>query len=70
MAGKLCPSCGQYTFFSKSYGRECTKCGYKMILPVNSGKGGKGIKCTNCGKQTVFNDVCRNCGAQYVKGKE
>ena len=67
MAGKMCPKCGQYTFFTQPFGRECTKCGYQMVLPVNDGKGGKGQRCPNCGKQTVFNAKCRNCGAQFVE---
>ena len=65
MAGKLCPECNQFTFFSTATGRKCTKCGYEMILPVNDGKGGKGFKCSNCNKFTVFNGKCKNCGAIY-----
>lgn len=65
MAGKLCPNCNKYTFFEINIGRECSKCGYKMILPVNNGKGGRGQKCSNCSKLTVFNNKCSNCGAQY-----
>ncbi|HBD01454.1 MAG TPA: hypothetical protein DC053_22230 [Lachnoclostridium sp.] len=65
MAGKLCPSCGQFTFFETVNGRQCSKCGYKMVLPVNSGKGGKGQKCVNCGQFTVFDNKCRTCGARY-----
>lgn len=65
MAGKLCPKCGKQTFFVSSFGRKCTKCGYTMILPANEGKGGRGQKCSNCGKLTVFNSKCRNCGAIY-----
>ena len=66
MAGKMCPRCGEYTFFEKTNGRECSKCGYKMIVPPNEGKGGKGQKCSNCGKQTVFNGKFKSCGAKYV----
>lgn len=65
MAGKMCPKCGEPTFFEKPYGRECTRCGHKMILPANNGKGGKGQKCSNCGQYTVFERKCRNCGARY-----
>ena len=65
MAGKICPKCGEYTFFEKNNGRECSKCSYTMIVPPNQGKGGKGQKCCNCGKQTVFNDKCQSCGAKY-----
>ncbi|GHS92501.1 hypothetical protein AGMMS50276_00530 [Synergistales bacterium] len=65
MAGKLCPKCGELTFFESKDGRECTKCGYKMTLPPNDNKGGQGRKCSNCGKMTVFADKCRNCGAKY-----
>ena len=66
MAGKMCPRCGEYTFFYNTNGRECSKCGYKMIVPPNEGQGGKGQKCSNCGKQTVFNGKCKSCGAKYV----
>ncbi len=69
MAGKMCPSCGNYTFFLSPEGRTCTRCGFRMVLPVNSGRGGKGQKCPNCGKQTVFNKKCRNCGAQFYDDK-
>lgn len=67
MAGKMCPNCGQYTFFARPYGRECTKCGFRMEIPVNDGNGGKGQKCSNCGKQTVFDGKCRSCGARFFK---
>lgn len=63
MAGKLCPNCGEYTFFKTTTGRKCTKCGHTMTVPV--GKGGHGRKCSNCGSFTVFNNKCRNCGAEY-----
>lgn len=64
MAGKLCPNCGEYTFFKTTDGgRKCTKCGYVMTVPI--GKGGRGRKCSNCGSFTVFNNKCRNCGAEY-----
>lgn len=66
MAGKMCPHCGKLTFFETPQGRECTKCGFEMILPSNSGKGGKGKKCANCGKYTIFNEKCTSCGAQYI----
>ena len=36
-----------------------------MTLPANNGKGGRGQKCSNCNKLTVFDGKCRNCGAQY-----
>lgn len=65
MAGKLCPNCGRYTFFETTTGRKCTKCEYTMIVPANNFKGGRGQKCSNCGKLTVFNNKCRSCGAQY-----
>lgn len=65
MAGMVCPKCNRQTFFKTSSGRECTKCGYKMIVPSNGGKGGKGSKCYNCGRNTVFNGKCTNCGAIY-----
>lgn len=65
MAGARCPKCKEFTFFETSIGRECTKCGYKMIVPVNSGKGGKGQRCSNCKKFTVFEGKCRDCGAIY-----
>jgi len=65
MAGKMCPNCGQLTFFESPNGRVCSKCGFEMSLPINSGKGGKGQKCSNCGKFTVFENQCNNCGATY-----
>lgn len=67
MAGKKCPNCGNLTFFEKPTGGECNNCGYKMFVPPNEGKGGKGNRCLRCGKYTVFNGVCRNpkCGAKY-----
>lgn len=68
MAGKLCPNCNRFTFFETQTGRKCSKCGYTMTLPANDGKGGPGKKCSNCGKLTVFNNKCRNCGAQYKLG--
>ena len=65
MAGKLCPNCGKFTFFETTSGRQCSKCGYQKILPVNAGKGGTGQKCSNCGQFTVFDNKCRSCGARY-----
>lgn len=65
MAGMKCPKCGELTFFETSNGRRCTKCGHSMYVPPNSGKGGLGKKCLSCGKQTVFNGRCTNCGAKY-----
>jgi len=65
MAGKMCPSCGKATFFETPTGRECSKCGATMKIPTNEGKGGKGKKCSNCGKSTVSNDRCSKCGATY-----
>lgn len=65
MAGKVCPNCGKFTFFESISGRQCTKCGYKMILSPNEGKGGRGKRCSNCGKNTVFNNKCTSCGATY-----
>ena len=68
MAGKMCPQCGRATFFESQTGRRCTNCGYIMTVPANDGKGGMGRKCSNCGKFTVFNNVCRSCGAKYKQG--
>lgn len=65
MAGKLCPNCGERTFFETLNGRECSKCGWKMTIPPNEGKGGRGKKCSHCGSYTVFNGKCSNCGAKY-----
>lgn len=61
----MCPKCGKMTFFETPTGRRCSKCEYTMTLPVNEGKGGRGYKCSNCGKYTVFNNKCSNCGATY-----
>lgn len=72
MAGKLCPNCKQFTFF-KTVGenRECTKCGYRMVVPIQSK--GRGERCPNCGKLTVQNQggrkCCTNCGATFKGGK-
>ena len=65
MAGKKCPNCNHLTFFESPVGRECSKCGFKMEVPANGGKGGRGTRCSNCGKLTVFDNKCRNCGATY-----
>lgn len=65
MVGKMYPKCGQYIFFVRPDGRACIKCGYRILLPTNEGKGGRSQKCPNCGKQQVFNNVCRNCGVQF-----
>lgn len=66
MAGKLCPNCNELAFFKTTgENRKCSKCGYEMIIPPNSGKGGRGKKCTYCGKLTVFNNKCNSCGAIY-----
>ena len=65
MAGKMCPNCGEQTFFLTPTGRECSKCGHTMKLPANDGKGGLGKKCSNCGERKVFNNTCRGCGATY-----
>lgn len=66
MAGMECPKCKELTFFKKSTGRECSKCGYTMNISANNGKGGKGKKCSNCGEYKVFNEQCRGCGATYT----
>lgn len=65
MAGKKCPRCNKLTFFVNGRTGECENCGYKMLIPPNGGKGGKGMKCLNCGKYTVFDNICNKCGARY-----
>lgn len=65
MPGRICTRCGEPTFFMNNMGGRCTKCGFTMTLPANDGKGGRGSKCINCGKLTVFDNKCRNCGAIY-----
>ncbi len=65
MAGKKCTNCGNKTFFKTPTGGACSSCGYTMSVSANGGPGGKGLKCLNCGKNKVFNNVCRNCGAEY-----
>lgn len=60
-----CPKCKNHTFHQTPKGRKCSKCGYEMIVPPNGGMGGKGMKCYNCGKNTVFNGKCTNCGSIY-----
>ena len=37
-----------------------------MTLSTNKGKGGRGKKCANCGRFTVFNNICNNCTAEYT----
>ena len=32
MAGKICPKCGQFTFFETVSGRKCTKCGLQYSM--------------------------------------
>lgn len=64
MPGALCPKCGQKTFYKSTEGKECTKCGYKVVAAVHGGKGGKGQKCPICGKYTFYNGKCRSCGAR------
>lgn len=68
MAGKICPDCGKQTFFKTPTGRECSKCGCVMTVPINQGKGGKGNQCPNCGKYTLFNGKCTSCGAKITHG--
>lgn len=65
LAGKMCPNCGKQTFYLSPGGRKCSYCNWEMSLPANEGKGGKGQKCANCGKFTVFNNKCTSCGATY-----
>lgn len=65
MAGKMCPKCGEQTFFETPTGRECSRCGCTMKAPANEGKGGKGKRCAHCGEHKVFNDKCTGCGATY-----
>ena len=65
MPGGVCPKCNQQTFYEIGYKGECSKCGYKMTVPPNGGKGGKGQKCYNCKLFTVFNGKCTKCGARY-----
>ena len=66
MAGMQCPKCKKLTFF-KTTGdsRKCSNCGDEMNVPPNGGKGGRGKKCLNCGKMTVFKNKCETCGAEY-----
>ena len=66
MAGKMCPNCGEQTFFATPTGRKCSKCNHEMIVPANNGKGGQGSRCSHCGENKVFNNICRGCGAKYV----
>lgn len=68
MPGKMCPRCGRPTFFETTYGGKCTKCDFTMTVPPNGGKPGRGEKCLNCGRWTVFNGKCTQCNARYSKG--
>lgn len=65
MPGMRCPKCGEQTFFQTPKGRKCSKCSYEMTTLPNSGKGGQGKRCFNCGRNTVFNGKCTKCGAVY-----
>jgi|GEM_PF-6429822 len=58
--GKNCPKCKKPNFFTTPTGGKCTNCGYEMKHPPGPGKG---TKCMNCGKYTVFNGKCNSCGA-------
>lgn len=66
MAGKLCPHCGEQTLFLKPFGRECSRCHFRMDISPHNGTGGKGTKCPNCNKFTVRNNKCTNCGAIFT----
>ena len=69
MAGKLCPNCNELAFF-KTTGdnRICSKCGFEMIIPPNSGKVGRGKKCANCGEELDINvEFCSKCGKEQPK---
>lgn len=68
MAGKLCPNCNELTFY-KTVGenRKCSKCNYTMTVSPNNGNGGRGTKCPNCARLTVFNGSCSSCGATFRK---
>ena len=65
MAGKVCPKCKQRTLWTNGARLECSnpECGYKITVPSNEGKGGKGTKCPVCGKYTWFKGRCNSCGA-------
>lgn len=65
MAGAKCPKCSNATFFETPSGKKCSSCDYEMRVPPNSGKGGRGEKCSNCNSYTVFNAKCTKCGATY-----
>lgn len=64
MAGKICPKCGKPTLFETPTGRKCSQRQYEVYSPPNGGKGGQGRKCPICGRQTMFNGKCTNCGAK------
>ncbi len=63
MAGAICPKCGEMTLWQKPFGKECSRCGYRVYRSINSGKGGKGSRCPLCGKYTFFDGRCSSCGA-------
>lgn len=70
MAGRLCPNCNELTFFLTSGNdRRCSKCGFEMRVPPNAGKGGRGKKCANCGRMTVFENKCQSCNATFSYSK-
>ena len=66
MAGRQCPKCGNLTMWQKGNELRCSRdeCGYKLHIPSNLGKGGKGQRCPLCNRYTFFNGRCHNksCG--------
>lgn len=66
MAGAICPHCGKPNFFTLGGVSKCTACGCMMTIPPLNGQGGKGQKCPNCKRYTVFKDRCFTCGATFT----
>jgi len=56
--------------FLKPFGRECSRCNYKMIIKPHNGTGGRGTQCPNCSKFTVRNGKCTSCGAVFEIQKQ
>lgn len=69
MSGSKCPYCGKSTFIKTATGGQCTSCGKIMTTPANDGKGGRGKKCPRCNHYTIFDNVCRSCGARFTDPK-
>lgn len=65
MPGKVCPVCKHKTIRETPTGAKCNHPGCPFVMKVPSPAPGKGTRCLNCGKYTVYDNKCRNCGAKF-----